>query len=41
MHEKRNSPTHAVGVDIIEIGRINQAVERWGKRFLARTYTRR
>ena len=30
---------HAVGVDIIEIGRIAHAVERWGQRFLARTYT--
>ncbi len=30
---------HAVGVDIIEIGRIKQAMERWGTRFLARTYT--
>ena len=39
MREKGNGPVHAVGVDIIEIGRIKQAVERWGKRFLARTYT--
>ena len=30
---------HAVGVDIIEIGRIAKAVERWGQRFLGRTYT--
>lgn len=30
---------HAVGVDIIEIGRIAQAVKRWGDRFLLRTYT--
>ena len=39
MREKGNGPVHAVGVDIIEIGRIKQAVERWGQRFLARTYT--
>ena len=30
---------HAVGVDIIEIHRIAQAVERWGNRFLRRIYT--
>lgn len=30
---------HAVGVDIIEISRIAQAVKRWGDRFLLRTYT--
>ena len=30
---------HAVGVDIIEIERIAQAVERWGHRFLGRIYT--
>ncbi len=29
----------AVGVDIIEIERIEQAVERWGQRFLHRIYT--
>ena len=29
----------AVGVDIIEIERIEQAVERWGRRFLHRIYT--
>jgi holo-[acyl-carrier protein] synthase len=28
-----------VGVDIVEIPRIAQAVERWGDRFLARVYT--
>ncbi len=28
-----------VGVDIIEIGRIKEAVERWGQRFLNRIYT--
>ena len=30
---------HAVGVDIIEIGRIAQTVKRGGDRFLLRTYT--
>ena len=30
---------HAIGVDIIEISRIAQAVERWGERFLRRIYT--
>ena len=29
----------AVGVDIIEIGRVAQALERWGQRFLERVYT--
>jgi holo-[acyl-carrier protein] synthase len=29
----------SVGVDIIEIERIGQAVERWGERFLQRIYT--
>ena len=28
-----------VGVDIIEIGRIGAAVQRWGDRFLRRIYT--
>ena len=28
-----------IGVDIIEIDRIQQAVERWGERFLRRVYT--
>jgi holo-[acyl-carrier protein] synthase len=28
-----------VGVDIIEIDRVAQAVERWGQRFLDRIYT--
>ena len=28
-----------VGIDIIEIERINSAVSRWGERFLARIYT--
>ncbi|MFC2043988.1 holo-ACP synthase [Chloroflexota bacterium] len=30
---------HYVGVDIIEIGRIQKAVEQWGERFLQRVYT--
>lgn len=30
---------HYIGTDIIEIERIRQAVERWGKRFLHRVYT--
>lgn len=28
-----------IGVDIIEISRIREAVERWGERFLRRVYT--
>jgi len=28
-----------IGVDIIEIDRIRQAIERWGERFLRRIYT--
>jgi len=28
-----------IGVDIIEIDRIQQAVKRWGERFLRRVYT--
>ena len=31
--------SHYIGVDIIEIGRIKEAVERWGERFLRRVYT--
>ena len=31
---------NTVGVDIIEIGRIAQAVDRWGERFLSRIYTK-
>ena len=31
---------HTLGVDIIEINRIAQTVERWGVRFLSRIYTR-
>jgi len=29
----------SVGVDIVEIGRIRRALERWGERFTARLYT--
>ena len=32
-------PMYHVGVDIIEIGRIEGATGRWGERFLGRTYT--
>ncbi len=28
-----------IGVDIAEVGRIEQAVSRWGQRFLRRVYT--
>ena len=28
-----------IGIDIIEIGRIKQALQRWDKRFLARIFT--
>ncbi|MBL7165430.1 MAG: holo-ACP synthase [Dehalococcoidales bacterium] len=28
-----------IGVDIIEIARVHEAVERWGDRFLRRVYT--
>jgi len=31
----------SVGVDIVEIGRIRRAVERWGERFLGRVFTER
>ncbi|MFC1942169.1 holo-ACP synthase [Chloroflexota bacterium] len=31
--------TNYVGTDIIEIARIRQAIDRWGKRFLRRIYT--
>ena len=31
--------SHQVGVDIIEISRIGDAVQRWGYRFLHRIYT--
>ncbi len=27
------------GIDIVEIGRIKEAIERWGERFLHRIYT--
>ena len=30
---------HCIGVDIIEIARIQEAMERWGERFLHRVYT--
>jgi len=30
---------HYIGVDIIEIGRIQEAVNNWGERFLRRIYT--
>ena len=29
----------SVGVDIVEVGRIADAIERWGSRFLDRIYT--
>ena len=31
--------SHYIGVDIVEIGRIKEAVECWGDRFLRRVYT--
>ncbi len=30
---------HCVGVDIIEIARIQRAIDRWGESFLQRVYT--
>ncbi|MCO5247079.1 MAG: holo-ACP synthase, partial [Anaerolineae bacterium] len=30
---------YSIGVDIVEVERIAQAVERWGERFLRRVYT--
>lgn len=30
---------HTVGVDIVEIDRIEEAVQRWGERFLNRVFT--
>lgn len=30
---------HHIGVDIIEVGRLRQALQRWGERFLQRVYT--
>lgn len=30
---------HCIGVDIIEIARLQRAIGRWGKRFLQRVYT--
>lgn len=29
----------ATGIDVIEVGRIRQAIERWGDRFLWRVFT--
>lgn len=29
----------ATGIDVIEVGRIRQAIERWGDRFLRRIFT--
>jgi holo-[acyl-carrier protein] synthase len=31
--------SHYIGVDIIEIGRIKEAVDCWGEKFLKRVYT--
>jgi len=33
--------TLSAGVDIVEIGRLERVLERWGERFLNRVYTRR
>ena len=30
---------HCIGIDIIEIARIQRAIDRWGERFLQRVYT--
>ena len=30
---------HCIGIDIIEIARIQRAIERWGEKFLKRVYT--
>ncbi|MBI2853223.1 MAG: holo-ACP synthase [Chloroflexi bacterium] len=30
---------HSIGVDIIEIGRVEKALRRWGHRFLQRVFT--
>jgi holo-[acyl-carrier protein] synthase len=30
---------NSVGVDIIEVGRIERAIRRWGERFLGRVFT--
>lgn len=32
---------HSVGVDIIEISRVREALDRWGERFLDRVYSPR
>lgn len=31
--------THSIGIDIVEIARIRQAIARWGEPFLRRVYT--
>ncbi len=31
---------HCIGVDIVEIARLEKAIARWGERFLRRVYTR-
>jgi holo-[acyl-carrier protein] synthase len=31
---------HCIGVDIVEIPRLERAIARWGERFLRRVYTR-
>lgn len=31
----------SIGIDIIEISRVGQAIARWGENFLRRVYTRR
>ena len=32
---------HSIGIDIIEINRVEEAINRWGERFLRRVYTER
>jgi holo-[acyl-carrier protein] synthase len=32
-------PVYSVGVDIIEIERVQAVIDRWGRRFLGRIYT--
>ncbi|MFC1948617.1 holo-ACP synthase [Chloroflexota bacterium] len=32
---------HFIGIDIIEIARIREVIDRWGERFLRRIYTER
>ena len=31
--------THYIGIDIVEIARIAEAVQQWGERFVGRVYT--